>query len=136
MMIWRVRETRTAVSARKIVIPPLGMATGLGMFAVPMFRVPWTWALAAFLAGAMLLAIPVIRTSRLVREGDAVMMKRSNAFFAVLVALALVRVGARGYLDTVMTVQHTAALFFLLAFGMIVRWRTQMYLEFRSLVRQ
>lgn len=136
VMVWRVRETRTAITPRKIVIPPLGMATGLGMFAVPMFRLPWTWALAAFVAGALVLAYPVLRTSRLVREGDAVMMKRSNAFFAVLAALALVRVGARGYLDTVMTVQHTAALFFLLAFGMIVRWRTQMYLEYRSLVRR
>ncbi len=28
VMVWRVREGRTAVTIRKIVIPPLGMATG------------------------------------------------------------------------------------------------------------
>jgi membrane protein CcdC involved in cytochrome C biogenesis len=134
VMLWRVRETRTAVSAKKIIIPPLGMATGLSMFVVPMFRVPWSWAVSSFLVGALLLAYPLLKTSRLVRDGETVMMQRSNVFFAVLIVLAGIRVGARGYLDTVLTVQQTAGLFFLLAFGMIVRWRVQMYMEYRALV--
>ncbi len=61
------------------------------------------------------------------------MMQRSNAFFAVILALAAIRLLARGYLDTVLSAQQTAALFYLLAFGMIVRWRTQMLLEYRRL---
>lgn len=133
VMFWRVQETRRPVSLRKIVIPPLGMATGFGMFLVPMFRVPWTWAAAAFLTGALLLAYPLLRTSRLVREGDAVMMQRSKAFLAIIVVLAAIRVAARGYFDAVMSVQQTAALFFILAFGMILRWRAQMLLEYRAL---
>ena len=81
----------------------------------------------------MALAYPLLLTSRLVRQGDVVMMQRSNAFFAVILALAAVRLIARGYLDTVLTLQQTGALFYLLAFGMIVRWRTQMLLEYRRL---
>jgi membrane protein CcdC involved in cytochrome C biogenesis len=64
------------------------------------------------------------------------MMQRSNAFFGVLILLAIIRVAARGYLDNVLTVQQTAGLFFLLAFGMIVRWRSQMYLEYRALMNR
>jgi membrane protein CcdC involved in cytochrome C biogenesis len=133
VLVWRVREGRTAVTLRKIVIPPLGMATGFSMFLVPAFRVPLGWALCAFALGAVVLAYPLLRSSRLVREGEAVMMRRSNAFFLVVIALAVVRIAARSYLDTFLSINQTAALFFVLAFGMIVRWRAQMLLEYRQL---
>jgi membrane protein CcdC involved in cytochrome C biogenesis len=32
-----------------------------------------------------------------------------------------------------MTIQQTAGLFFVLAFGMIVRWRVKMLLQYRAL---
>ena len=133
VLTWRVREARGAVSVRKIVIPPLGMATGFCMFAVPAFRIPWSWAGAALLTGALALAYPLLLTSRLVRQGDAVMMQRSNAFFTVILGLAAIRLLARGYLDAVLSAQQTGAVFYLLAFGMIVRWRTRMLLEYRTL---
>jgi membrane protein CcdC involved in cytochrome C biogenesis len=134
VMAWRVRETRAPLSVKRIVIPPLGMATGFSMFVVPMFRVPWTWAFGAFLVGVVALAYPLLRTSRLIRDGDVVMLQRSNTFLAVLIVLAGIRIAARGYLDTLLTVQQTAGLFFVLAFGMILRWRTQMFLDYRALV--
>src|SRR5215475_3320515 len=91
VLAWRIREGRTAVTVKKIVMPPLGMATGFSMFLVPAFRVPWTWALGAFLIGAVALAYPLLRTSKLVPEGDVILMQRSNAFFAVILALAAIR---------------------------------------------
>jgi len=133
VLTWRVREARGAVSLKKIVIPPMGMATGLGMFAMPAFRIPWTWGVLAFVTGAAALAYPLLLTSRLVRQGDAVMMQRSNAFFAVILLLAAIRLLARGYLDTVLTASQTGAVFYLLALGMIVRWRAQMLMEYRKL---
>jgi membrane protein CcdC involved in cytochrome C biogenesis len=133
VMAWRIREARGAVSTKKIVMPPLGMATGFCMFLVPAFRVPWTWAGAAFFVGAAGLAVPLLMTSRLIRQGDVIMMQRSNAFFAVIVVLAAIRFMARGYLDTVLSAQQTGALFYLLAFGMILRWRATMLLEYRRL---
>jgi membrane protein CcdC involved in cytochrome C biogenesis len=117
---------------KKIVIPPMGMATGFSMFLVPAFRVPFTWALGAFLIGALALAYPLLRTSRLIREGDVVMMQRSSAFFTVILALAAIRLLARGYFDSILTAQQTAGLFFILAFGMILRWRLSMFLEYRA----
>ena len=130
---WRLREVRTAVSLRKIVIPPLGMATGFSMFIVPAFRVPWAWAGTAFLIGLVALSLPLLLTTRLIRVGSAIMMKRSSAFLAVLFILAAVRLLARGYFDTILTVQQSSGLFFILAFGMIVCWRTKLLIDFRRL---
>lgn len=134
VMVWRVREARSAVSVRKIILPPLGMATGFSMFLVPAFRIPWVWAGLSFLVGAVALAHPLLKTSRLVRHGQDVMMQRSSAFFAVILVLAAIRILARSYFDTFLSVQQTGALFFVLAFGMILRWRAQMLLEYRKLI--
>jgi membrane protein CcdC involved in cytochrome C biogenesis len=136
VMAWRIREGRTAVTFRKIIIPPLGMATGFCMFFAPQFRVPLLWGAIAFLAGAVLLAYPLLITSRLEREGEAIMMRRSGAFFLVVVALAAIRYFARGYFDSVLTIEQTAGLFFILAFGMILRWRLRMLSQFRALTAQ
>jgi len=133
IMAWRIQEGRSAVTVRKIVIPPLGMATGFCMFVVPQFRVPWMWALGAFVIGALILAYPLVRTSRLALVGDTVMMHRSAAFFVVVVVLALVRFLARGYIDRYITLEQTAGLFFVLAFGMILRWRMSMFFEYRRI---
>ena len=133
VLLWRYREGRSAVTARKLLIPPMGMATGFCMFFVPAFRFPLTWAIGAFLAGAILLAWPLLATSSLRREGNAIMMKRSGAFFAVIIVLAAVRYFARGYFDSILTLEQTGGLFFVLAFGMILRWRTSLYLSYRAL---
>lgn len=106
------------------------------MFLVPAFRVPWTWAITAFLVGAVVLAYPLLLTSRLERNGEAIMMKRSNAFFIVIIVLATIRFLARGYLNTVISIEQTGGLFFILAFGMILRWRGSMLLEYRMLTAQ
>lgn len=131
--MWRLREARSAVSLKKILIPPLGMATGFSMFVVPAFRIPWAWAGLAFLIGAVALAWPLLLTTRLERQGEAIMMKRSSAFLAVILVLAVIRFAARGYFDTILTTQQTAGVFFILAFGMIVIWRGKMLLDFRRL---
>ena len=131
--VWRLREARSAVSLLKIIIPPLGMATGFSMFIIPGFRVPWAWAGAAFLIGAIALAYPLLLTTRLIRQGNTIMMKRSGAFLAVIFILAAIRFLARGYFDTILTVQQSAGLFFILAFGMIVRWRAKLLIDFSKI---
>ena len=135
VIIWRLREARSPVSLQKIVIPPLGMATGFSMFLVPAFRVPWAWAGSAFAIGAVALAYPLLATTRLVRQGDSITMQRSTAFISVILVLAAVRLLARGYLDTVFSAQQSGALLFVLAFGMILRWRMWMLKQYRSLTR-
>jgi membrane protein CcdC involved in cytochrome C biogenesis len=134
--MWRLREARSAVSLKKILIPPLGMATGFSMFVVPAFRVPWAWAGLAFVIGAVALAWPLLLTTRLERQGEAIMMKRSSAFLVVILVLAVIRFAARGYFDTILTTQQTAGVFFILAFGMIVIWRAKMLMDFRRLTAE
>lgn len=136
VLVWRLRETRSAVTLKKIVIPPLGMATGFCMFFVPAFRFPWMWAVAAFLIGYVALAWPLVLTTNLIRQEGTIVMKRSSAFLAVILVLAAIRFFARGYFDHLLTAQQTAALFFVLAFGMIVRWRTRLLIDFRKLNAQ
>ena len=121
MLAWRHRESRRPVTARAIVAP----AT----------RIPWSWAGAAFGIGALVLSVPLAMTSRLVREGDTVMMKRSSAFFWILIGLFLVRFVAREWFERRITMPQTGALFFILAFGMILRWRVGMYLQYLRLLR-
>ncbi|MGA8043113.1 MAG: cytochrome c biogenesis protein CcdC [Terracidiphilus sp.] len=135
VLAWRVREGRSAVTIKKLVMPPVGMATGFSMFVVPMFRVPWSWALAAFLIGAIVLAYPLLLTSSLRRDGDTIMMKRSSAFFAVVIVLAAVRYFAREYFDKYLTLEQTGGLFFILAFGMILRWRLKLLSLYMKLTR-
>ncbi|MSR36810.1 MAG: cytochrome c biogenesis protein CcdC [Gemmatimonadetes bacterium] len=134
VLIWRWHETRTPVTVRKIVLPPLGMATGFCMFFAPQMRVPWTWGSSAFVLGAVLLAIPLIRSSSLERVGDVVMMRRSQGFLLILFGLLALRIALHEWVGRFMSPTQTAALFYLLAFGMIVRWRAGMYFAYRALV--
>jgi membrane protein CcdC involved in cytochrome C biogenesis len=134
VLAWRVREARTPVTARKILIPPLGMSTGLLMFAVPAARIPWAWGAAAFLAGVVFFSYPLILTSALTREGGDVMMQRSRAFLWILLGLLALRLALRAYVEALVSPMQTGALFFLLAFGMILPWRLAMYRRYRALV--
>jgi len=135
ILVWRIRETQRPVTAAKILVPPLGMASGFSMFLVPQMRVPVAWGLAAFLTGAALLSYPLIRTSALTRSGDAILLKRSRAFLVILLALVAVRIAARSYVEQYVDAVQTGSLFFLLAFGMLLPWRIVMYLRYRALTR-
>lgn len=136
VMAYRVRETTRPVTARKVIIPPLAMSTGFGMFAYPPARIPALWAVTAFALGALVLSYPLVKSSRLHVVGDVVMLKRSRAFLWIIVALFALRIAARNYVEQYVDVLQTGALFFVLAFGMILTWRVRMYLELRKLQRQ
>lgn len=136
VLTWRAREASRPVTWKKIVIPPLGMSTGLLMFVYPPTRVPWTWAVGALLLGAGVFAYPVIKTTTLMWSGDAIVMRRSKAFLWILLGLLAVRLAARNYVEQVLNPLQTGSLFFLLAFGMIVRWRLNMLAQYRALSRE
>jgi membrane protein CcdC involved in cytochrome C biogenesis len=136
VMAYRVRESTRPITARKIVIPPLAMSTGFGMFAYPPARIPPLWAASAFLCGALILSYPLVKTSKLMRVGELVMLKRSKAFLWILVGLVVIRIALRSYVGQYVDPLQTASLFFVLAFGMIVVWRVRMLIEYRQLVRE
>lgn len=130
VLVWRFRETASPVTVRKLIIPPLGMSTGLFMFVVPQTRVEWSWGLVAFIVGAVLFAWPLARTSTLTRSGDQILMQRSKAFLIILLVLVAIRFALRAWIEQYLTPMQTGALFFLLAFGAIVRWRLGLLWQF------
>jgi membrane protein CcdC involved in cytochrome C biogenesis len=133
VMAWRVQETRKPVSLRKIIIPPLGMSTGLAMFLYPPARIPLSWALVSLLIGALVFSYPLRRSSKLTISGDEILLQRSKAFLWILLGLVVIRFALRTYVQELVTPPQTGALFFLLAFGMIARWRLSMLAEYRKL---
>jgi membrane protein CcdC involved in cytochrome C biogenesis len=133
MLTWRAREARRPVTLRAILIPPLGMATGFSMFAIPATRVPLWWALAALALGALVFAIPLIRTSKLVVIDHQILVQRSRAFAVILLVLVGVRFGLREWIEQYVSPLQTGALFFLLAFGAVVRWRLTMLRDYELL---
>jgi len=133
---WRVRETRVPVTRKAIVIPPLAMSTGFGMFFAPMVRIPWSWAVTAFIAGALVLSWPLIRSTRLEIRDGVVYVQRSRVFLAILLGLLAIRLALHDYIGHIISPLQTAAVFYLLAFGMIVRWRLSMYRNFEGLREQ
>jgi len=133
VLFWRVRETRVPLTLRAIVIPPIGMSTGLFMFLSPVMQVPWTWALAALLTGFLLLSYPLVRSSRLERRDGVIYMQRSRSFLVILLGLLAVRILLDDVIGRLISPPQTAAIVYLLAFGMIVRWRVGLYRAFRRI---
>jgi membrane protein CcdC involved in cytochrome C biogenesis len=135
MLGWRLRETQRPITVPLIVIPPLGMSTGFCMFFYPPARIPLSWAIGALLIGAIVLAEPLSRSSRLERRADGIVLKRSRAFLWILLGLLAARFALRDYIGHLVSPIQTAAVLFVLAFGMIARWRISMYIEFQRLMR-
>lgn len=134
MLVWRFQETRTPVTVPRIVLPPLAMSTGFAMFLVPSLRIPWSWAALAFVIGALLLAWPLARSSSLERDGEVVMMRRSSGFLLILLGLLAARLALHDWIGHLISARQTASVFFVLAFGMILRWRVGMYGRYREIV--
>lgn len=134
LLLWRVQETRMPVSIKSIVIPPLGMSTGFGMFFAPMMRVPWSWAVASLAFGLFVLSVPLLKSSRLEQRDGVIYMKRSRAFLWIIFGLFAIRILLHDYIGHLITPLQTAAVFYLMAFGMIVRWRATLYFGYRRLI--
>ncbi len=71
VLAWRVREGRSAVTLKKIVMPPLGMATGFCMFIARPSGSRSSGAWEPFLIGAIVLAYPLLLTSDLHRQNGS-----------------------------------------------------------------
>lgn len=136
LIVLRMRAGKQPTSLRKIIIPPLGMATGFLMFAFPMMHIPWMWGLSAFGMGMLIFSFPLVVTTRLERVNSDIYVKRSKAFIFIMISLFALRLFLHGIVEQYMSIPQTGAIFYLLAFGMIIPWRLAMvsdYLRLRSL---
>jgi membrane protein CcdC involved in cytochrome C biogenesis len=129
----RIRAGRRPATLRKIVMPPLGMATGFIMFAFPVTHIPWLWALSAFGTGLLMFSFPLVVSTRLEKVQEDIYVRRSKAFIAILAVLLLIRLLLHEVVEDYMTIPQTGAIFYLLAFGMIVPWRLAMLSDYLRL---
>lgn len=130
----RMKASHRPVTKRKILIPPLGMSTGFLMFIVPQTHISLWWALIAFLIGWFIFSYPLIRSTRFEKINDEVFATRSRSFAFILIGLLAVRLILHEVIQQYITIPQTGGLFFLLAFGMIVRWRVYMYKHYKEVI--
>ncbi|GGG20117.1 CcdC family protein [Paenibacillus abyssi] len=133
LIILRLRATKQPTTLKKIIMPPIGMATGFIMFALPMMHIPWIWGLSAFGTGMLIFAFPLIVTTRLEKRDSDIFVIRSKAFIFIILALFIIRLALHNVVEHYMTIPQTGAIFYLLAFGMIIPWRIAMLSEFLRL---
>lgn len=130
----RMKASHRPVTIRKILIPPLGMSTGFLMFVVPETHVPWLWALIALLVGWFIFSYPLIRSTKFERINGEIFATRSRSFVFILLGLLAVRLILHEVIQRYVTIPQTGGLFFLLAFGMIVRWRVYMFKHYQEVI--
>lgn len=130
----RLKASKKPVTAKKILLPPLFMSTGFTMFFYPPMRVSVVEGLEAFVVG-MLFSIFLIKTSTFEVKENEVFLKRSKAFVFILLGLLIIRLLLKSYVGQTVSLLQTSALFFILAFGMILPWRIAMYVMYRKHAR-
>lgn len=126
LIIIRIRAGKQPTSLRKIIIPPLGMSTGFIMFAFSITHIPWIWGLGAFLTGMLILSFPLIVTTHLERVQSEIYVRRSKAFIFIMLTLFITRLSLHSIVEQYMSIPQTGAIFYLVAFGMIIPWRLVM----------
>lgn len=134
VIFWRNQETKSPLYLKKIIIPPIMMSTGALMFVFPYFRLDGELILEAVIVGAIFSLALLFTTKYEVRD-DELYVKPSKLFPVILVGLLIIRTFMKTILSQDISPGEIGGMFFLLAFTMIVIWRTSMvihYLKFKD----
>jgi membrane protein CcdC involved in cytochrome C biogenesis len=131
----RLKASSTPVTIKKIIMPPLGMSTGFFMFVAPFTHIPLWWAVISLVIGWFLFSYPLIRSTHFKIVDGQVYAERSRSFIFILLGMLAVRMLLHTIIEQYISIPQTGALFFILAFGMIVRWRIFMYKEYKLIVQ-
>jgi membrane protein CcdC involved in cytochrome C biogenesis len=134
ILVFRWQEGLRPITTRSLLLPPLGMSTGLLMFWWPPTRVPPHWAALGLALGAGLLAIPLLLSSPLENREGKVFMQRSPYFMLIVLSLMSLRFLLRHWLGAYLSWPQTGAIFYLIALGMMWRWRLTLWFKYRRLV--
>ncbi|MDQ0350720.1 membrane protein CcdC involved in cytochrome C biogenesis [Alkalibacillus filiformis] len=132
MIVVRMRASKKPATVKKIILPPLFMSTGALMFFVPYFQIQWILVVEATIVG-LLFSILLIYTSNFeVKEND-IYLKPSKALGFILVGLLLIRLTWKAITGADISVGETSAMFYILAFAMLLTWRVAMLLKYLKL---
>ncbi|MDD1502567.1 cytochrome c biogenesis protein CcdC [Lysinibacillus sp. CNPSo 3705] len=129
VMVLRMRASKKPTNEKKIIIPPIAMSSGALMFLFEQFRVPPMQILEAAAVG-MVFSTILIATSKFEVKGQDIYLKRSKAFFFILIGLLVFRVIAKMILSSSIDVGELAGMFWILAFAMLLPWRIAMLIQF------
>ncbi|MEC1177344.1 cytochrome c biogenesis protein CcdC [Metasolibacillus meyeri] len=132
VMFIRMRAQKKPVNARKIIIPPIAMSTGALMFIFEEFRVAPLQIVEAAAIGLIFSSVLIATSKFEVREG-AIFLKRSKAFFFILVGLLVLRIILKLVFSNGLDVGELGGMFWILAFAMILPWRIAMLWQFKKL---
>ncbi len=135
LIFLRLRAGKRPTSLRKLIAPPLGMATGFIMFAFPAAHIPWSWGLSALGTGMLVFSFPLVVTTRLEKVKEDIYVRQSKAFIAILVIMFSIRLSLHTVVEQYMSIVQTGAIFYLVAFGMIIPWRLAMVSDYLRLQR-
>lgn len=131
----RAKATNKPVRAKKIILPPLFMSSGMLMFLFDEFKVPWAQVAEASLVG-LFFSIFLIQTTKFELKEDGIYLKKSKAFLFILFGLLILRMVGKLVLSNSIDVGELGGMFFILAFSMILPWRIGMLVKFKRLETQ
>ncbi|PIC63746.1 hypothetical protein CSV79_10430 [Sporosarcina sp. P13] len=131
----RAKAANKPIQARKIILPPLFMSTGMFMFLFDEFQVPWTQVAEASLVG-LIFSTFLIYTTRFEMKEDGIYLKKSKAFLVILLGLLVIRLLGKIVLSNTIDVGELGGMFFILAFSMILPWRIGMLMKYKRLENQ
>lgn len=135
MNVMRMKSAKKPVTAKKIILPPFFMSTGLFMFLIPIFRVGIIEIIEAFIVGAIF-SIFLIKTSKFTVEDNEIYLKPSKAFVIIIISLFAVRLALKRVIETQIDVGQTSGMFYLLALSMIFTWRIAMLIQYKKLEKK
>lgn len=132
IMMMRLRSQKKPVNAKKILLPPVAMSTGALMFIFDEFRISTLQILEAVVVG-VIFSFVLIATSKFEIRDNEIYMKRSKAFFIILIGLLLIRTIGKIVLTDSFNPGELAGMFWVLAFAMLWPWRIAMYIQYKKI---
>lgn len=131
----RQKASKSPLSVKKILIPPVMMSTGALMFVFPYFRLSATEILEALIIG-LIFSVLLVVTTKYEQKDDQLFVKPSKWFIGILLALLIIRTSLKSILSMTISPGEIGGMFFLLAFVMIVIWRLSMFIKFKQFKKQ
>lgn len=129
MMFVRMKAAKRPLTAKRILLPPLFMSSGMWMFIIPAFRLSMLQIIEVMLIG-IFFSIFLIKTTKFKVKNNEVYLIPSRAFIIILLSLLLVRIMIKLIIGSVISFGETSGMFYLLALSMIITWRLAMLRKF------
>lgn len=131
----RKHASKTPLTLKKIIIPPVMMSTGALMYIFPYFRLSWIHIAETIVIGAIFSVVLIFTTKYEVKNSE-LYVRQTKAFPVILMGLLLARIALKYIFSLNTTPGEIGGMFFLLAFVMIGIWRLSMFIKHHDFKKQ